>query len=324
MKTQQFSIMIDESTNHSSVKHLAIIIRMFDLSKFIVRDEFAALLKVADGTSNGIHSVLIEFFNKNNIPCKANMVGFASDGASAMFGKNKSVKTLLENECTELFVIKCTCHSLALVASYACEKIPNKVEQLIRDVYTYLKYSYKRQSTFKEFQTFVDIKPHKLLQPNQTRCLSLHNCIKRVIEQYPALKLYFTGEKLLDNKAENIYSNVCDPMTEIYLQFLDYVLPIITDINIEFQSQKPKIQKLYSIMETTYRTILSFYIKPEYLSKTDVSNIQYRNSNNFLPLKDIYVGGYCMAVLSTNSIPNKEEFLNTCLRFYIECSHQIF
>jgi len=106
MKTQFFSIMIDESTDHSSIKHLAILIRMFDFIKFTVRDEFAALLKVAQG----IHSVILEFFNKN-------MVGFASDGASVMFGVNMSVKILLEIDSPGLFVIKCTCHSLALIAS---------------------------------------------------------------------------------------------------------------------------------------------------------------------------------------------------------------
>lgn len=324
MKTQFFSIMIDESTDHSSIKHLAIVIRMFDFKKFTVRDEFAALLKVADGTAQGIHSVLLEFFNNNNIPFKKNMVGFASDGASVMFGVNRSVKTLLEIDSPGLFVIKCTCHSLALIASYACEKVPNKVEQLVRDVYTYLKYSFKRQSAFNEFQMFVEAKPHKLLQPCQTRWLSLHSCIKRVIEQYSALKLYFTGEKLIDNNADRIHLMLCDPMIEIYLHFLDYILPIITDLNIEFQSAKPKVYKLYSKIETMYKTVLSFFIKSEYLEITSVSQIQYRNPTNFLPLDDMYVGGYCMALLSKNLIPNKNEFLNICLSFYIECCHQLY
>lgn len=38
----------------------------------------------------------------------------------------------------------------------------------------------------------------------------------------------------------------------------------------------------------------------------------------------MYVGGYCMAALSKNLIPNKNEFLSICLSFYIECCHQLY
>jgi len=83
--------------------------------------------------------------------------------------------------------MKCLCHSLALCGSYACEKIPSDVEELLRDIYSYMKYSFKRQHEFQEFQHFVNTKSHKLLQPSQTRWLSLHACVKRINEQYATL-----------------------------------------------------------------------------------------------------------------------------------------
>lgn len=141
--------------------------------------------------ANNVFNEIIEFFNVNSIPYKNNLIGFASDGAATMFGSRHSVKTLLENEIPDIFVFKCVCHSLMLCASYAAEKIPDHVEDLVRDVYTYMKLSFKRQSKFQEFQVFCENKPHKLLQPCQTRWLSLHSCIRRVLEQYNALKLYF-------------------------------------------------------------------------------------------------------------------------------------
>lgn len=103
-----------------------------------------------------------------------------------MFGVRNSVKTLLVNEIPHIFVMKCMCHSLALYASYAAEKLPNYVEDFIREVYTYMHQSFKRQSEFKNVQSFVESKPHKLLQPSQTRWLSLHSCAKRVLEQFNA------------------------------------------------------------------------------------------------------------------------------------------
>lgn len=50
MKNQFFSIMIDESTDKSSVKHLAVVTRIVDTS-YEVRDEFVGLFKVPSATA---------------------------------------------------------------------------------------------------------------------------------------------------------------------------------------------------------------------------------------------------------------------------------
>jgi len=143
MKNNLFSIMIDESTDHSNTKHLVIVTRMMNNETYEVRDEFAGLVQVSDGTAQGLYDTIIMFFNKNNINYKKNLVGFASDGANVMFGNHHSVKSLLEHDVPNIFVMKCLCHSLALCASYACEKIPSDVEELLRDIYSYMKYSFK-------------------------------------------------------------------------------------------------------------------------------------------------------------------------------------
>ncbi|KAL5237061.1 hypothetical protein ACI65C_004471 [Semiaphis heraclei] len=238
MQNSYFSILIDESTDRSAIKHLAIVVRIMDKNQFL-------------------------FFNTNNIPYKDNLIGFASDGANVMFSCKHSVKTLLE-EVRGIFLVKCICHSIALCASYAAEKLPNTVEDLIRDIYTYMKLSYKRQSEYKEFQVFVDAKPHKLLQASQTRWLSLHSCVKRILEQYKALKLYFEGEHLIDNKDGNIHSFLSNPFTELYLNFLDFALHILTKTNLAFQSESPQMHLIYSKVATADKTILDCYINNEY------------------------------------------------------------
>lgn len=77
---------------------------------------------------------------------------------------------------------------------------------------------------------------------------------------------------------------------KLYLKFLEYVLPIFNNLNIEFQSESPKIYLLYDKIENAYRTLLSYYMNPEYLKTTDVAQIQYRNPTNYIPLDKIYCG----------------------------------
>lgn len=152
MINQKFSIIIDESTDYSSVKHLAIIVRIMDYSNYKINDDFLCLLQVTNATAIIIFEKIKQFFIQHNISYKKNLIGFASDGANTMFRNHHSVKTLLEEDVPGIFVMKCICHSLALCASYACEKLPYCIEELVRNVYNYMKQSFKRLSEFKDFQ----------------------------------------------------------------------------------------------------------------------------------------------------------------------------
>ncbi|XP_008178816.1 zinc finger protein 862-like [Acyrthosiphon pisum] len=131
MQNSYFSILIDESTDRSSIKHLAIVVRIMDKNQFLVRDEFACLESISHATAKNIFDVIIKFFNTNEIPYKDNLIGFASDGANAMFGCRHSVKTLLEEEVPGIFLMKCVCHSMALCASYACYQTVHFLKQIL-------------------------------------------------------------------------------------------------------------------------------------------------------------------------------------------------
>lgn len=148
------------------------------------------------------------------------------------------------------------------------------------------------------------------------------------MEQLKALKLYFQAEHLIDNKASDLYLRVSNPTFELYLNFLDFVLPILTSLNKLFQHEKPQIYHLYSKMASAYKTILDCYMQSNYLEKTDLEKVQYRNPQYFLKNDEIYVGGKCMALLSETdyklSSAEKKIFFTNCLNFYVECSKQIF
>jgi hypothetical protein len=159
---------------------------------------FITLIEVNSATSQALYDHVINFFDENNISYKKNMIGYASDGANNMMGSHNSLATKLKKDITNLFVFKCICHSFHLCASYACMKLPKYVEDVARDIYNYISNNPKRLCEYKEFQQFLNLKIHKLLHPAQTRWLSLHSVVKRIISQYPALKLYFTSAALND------------------------------------------------------------------------------------------------------------------------------
>lgn len=86
LKDKKFSLLVDESTDVSSIKQLAMIVRYDDQEKIV--DQFLALVPVHDATANTLYKVVTTFFKENNISWKTQMIGYASDGANNVSGCN--------------------------------------------------------------------------------------------------------------------------------------------------------------------------------------------------------------------------------------------
>lgn len=325
LRTTKFSLIIDESTDIGTIKNLAVIARYYTKGK--VCDTFLELMEISQGTAENIYNSIVSFFNENHIDYKSNMIGLAADGASVMMGRHHSVSVLFKNDIPHLFVLKCVCHSFALCASNAVKCLPAEIEQLTRDVFNFMR-SFKRITEYGEFQKFVEVKPHKLLHPSQTRWLSLVQVVKRFLQQYDALSLYFKSEFLekKNRTVESIYNLLNCKVTKLYFEFLSYALTLFTDLNIEFQSEAPKVQTLYNKIKQVYITLLDNYLKPTYIKNTPTENIQFRNPHNFLPLPEIYLGPYVSRSLVNTKIAENDlnVFRQKCLEFYIEAAKQIY
>jgi hypothetical protein len=68
-------------------------------------------------------------FKLHSIPF-GNLIGFCADNASVCMGVMSSLKTRLLAMQPFLFVLGCTCHTLALIASWASKMLPAWLEQV--------------------------------------------------------------------------------------------------------------------------------------------------------------------------------------------------
>lgn len=279
---------------------------------------FLALLPVQHANAENLYSKIVNYFNKNGIPYKENLIGFASDGASVMVGQYNSVQTRLKSDIPNIFILKCICHSFSLCASSACGKLPRAIEDLIRNVHNYISNSPKRVDTLKEFQKFTHTPIHKLLHPAQTRWLSLESAVNRIIEQYNALVLFFRSEG-----AENILNQLQDPLTKPFLIFLQFALPLFTNLNKEMQSEKPKLYQLHTSVSTVYKTLLEYYIKRQVIQEQALYEVNYKDPANFLPLEEIYLGAKIAIIMSSLSKESAYVLRKRCLDFFIESAYQI-
>nr|XP_050051083.1 uncharacterized protein LOC126547226 [Dermacentor andersoni] len=265
LRTQKFSLLVDESTDKATVKHLSLVARVMNADGGIM-DAFFDLVPVSDATASSLYTSLKAVFSAAEIPYDKNLIGFAADGANVMMGAPHSVASLLQAEIPGLFIMKCVCHSFHLCASYACKTLPRGVEDLARDVFNYF-LSPKQTSAFQEFQKLAEVKPHKLLHPIKPNkvAASLQVVVTRLLEQMPALILFFkkaaTDDRLL--AVEAILEKLTDPSTKLYLEFLEYVLPFFTNLNKELQSEETRIHLLHEKVSAMLKCILECYISSE-------------------------------------------------------------
>jgi len=133
-------------------------------------------------------------------------------------------------------MLNCICHSSGIIASKACEKLPNSCESLIRGVATYISGSAKRCAVLGEFQDFFEIQRNKILKLLETRWLCLHKCVVRLLDNWEVLKNYFilatTEDKL--KSAEIILDYLNDNSVKAYLLFLKYLLHYFNNFNALF------------------------------------------------------------------------------------------
>ncbi|KAL0849463.1 hypothetical protein ABMA28_013746 [Loxostege sticticalis] len=324
-RNRKFSLIVDESTDMGCIKHLCMVVRYYDEK---VTDTFLGLIPLQDATAQILYDHIVKFFADNEIPYRQNMIGFASDGANTMMGQHNSLASRFLTDIPHLYLVKCICHSFHLCASYACLKLAREPEDLIRDIYNYFN-SPKRSAQLKEFQEFMNLKPHKLLHPSQTRWLSVRAAVSRLLEQYQALILYFTDAAFTDRlrASDNILHMLKNPYNKLYLEFLEFSLKIFNDLNQLMQSERPQIHKLHENVCVLYKNLLDCYIKDSYLTQTELQNVEYANPRNFKALEEMYLGAKVAMTVATNSAELNPSDVTTfklrCLDFYIEGAKQI-
>ncbi|XP_022182197.1 uncharacterized protein LOC111042013 isoform X3 [Myzus persicae] len=214
--------------------------------------------------------------------------------------------------------MKCVCHSAHLCVSEACKYLPRSCEDLARNIYNFLKSSSKRQSELKQFQRFMDIEPHKMLHPSQTRWLSLGAVVSRLLEQWDALKLFFTDTYLSQRliATEHIYQNLNDPFMKLYYYFLDWILPMFNKFNSFFQTKEVVVNDLHDMIIELYTEILQCFLKKDYISRTPLNEINPKNSMYQLINNQLYLG---ISVMRYKEKPEIVKDQHRLKDFYEKC-----
>ena len=109
LRSRKFSFIIDEKTDKSTAKQLAILATFFDIESFKGKQYLLDMTEVEDGSAQGIYSAVKKTFTELHVPME-NVIGYCSDTTNVMFGEYNSVSQLLKLEYPNVVTVKCSCH----------------------------------------------------------------------------------------------------------------------------------------------------------------------------------------------------------------------
>ena len=321
----KFSVLLDESTDVSTTQVLAVVVRYFDEDKQDVCDALLDTIEVEDGSAQGLYQSLKAMLQEKKIPLE-NIIGFGSDNCSVMMGRTSGFQALLKQDVPSLFVMGCICHSFALCASQAVKMLPNFMEEFLRELTSYFSHSSKRLNDFRLIQDAVQVSQYRILKLAATRWLSRESVIARILEQWPALLLYF-GSEVKENVRDHAFRvnrALNHRGTKHLLFFVQYILRKINAMNAEFQAEGFRLHVVHRRICAEYKAILCSFIKENILRDHPLHEIDPADGLVHVPTDDIYLGGAAMAEFSKDPIPDRAyDLKQACKRFLVEICQQI-
>jgi len=201
-----------DASNHGSIKIFTVLVRYF-------LPRVGICVKVLDISSKpGETSLIISDLIQTAIcefGLEKKVVAFCGDNAKVNFGGitrggENNVFHRLQVTFPHLIGIGCTAHIVHNALKKACDVIPFDVEHIIVKIYAHFYLYTVRTEALKAFCDEADVEYKKLLGYAKTRFLALGPAIKRILQLFDALKIYFTklpkGERVVKEFFNNAES----------------------------------------------------------------------------------------------------------------------
>lgn len=265
-----YSIMIDETSTITLENTLIIYATYFDERSKRSHHAFLKLLQLCDRTSDGITKCILSYLKSKKLDI-GKLIGFASDGASTMLGKDNGVARQLTNLNPFIINSHCVAHKLSLanVDSFVQIEEFKLFESIIKQIYRFFRRSSKRYEELSAFQTVLQEKQLKVVGFSAVRWLSIYDNVLRVKQNYKSMVCTFRQEWDYEKniEAEALFNHM---RTETFLYLLYLLLDVMNVlkplINI-FQKDELNYAMLDILISTTIDSI-----RVKLADKADISS----------------------------------------------------
>ena len=248
-------VIIDEASTISSKSVLVIFVKVEDeeLSPIIFLD----LVELESQGAEQIYNTMLDSLNSagfNNEYLKQNLIGFCSDGASVMLGRNSGVGTRLQSNFFNIVIWHCLNHRLQLVLDDSVDDIKqvNHLKIFLDKIYTIFHKSNKNQTELFNISEELGqqiLKIGRVLGPRWASC-SLRSAVA-VWRAYPALYTYFSSS----TKYSGMAARLCN---KNFLKDLALMIDILNEMSLLSNALQARGTTLFRGENLIKRSIKAF------------------------------------------------------------------
>ncbi|XP_039309107.1 protein ZBED8-like [Solenopsis invicta] len=233
LKTNQFSIQLDESTLPTNEALLLAYVRFIQDEKISQELLFARNLET-DTKGETIFNTLEKFCDEKKIPLK-NIISAATDGAPAMAGRHKGFIAYLKNKVPDVLAVHCVIHRQHLVARNLSERLFQSLQHVIKALCV---------ANDEDF--------NRLLFHTEVRWLSRGTCLTRFYN------LFDSVIEFLENKDTELRDNIITSKNDI--AYLTDLYKLFNDINLQLQGNDLNLIKTKNVVAAFVAKLL-LYVK---------------------------------------------------------------
>jgi len=240
-KNNALSIMVDESTDRSLHHYLVLLIVALENERPVTYFYRNILLR-DDESAEGLMNAILECWDADGITdlMKKNLVGFASDGASVMTGRNNGLAKRFERftDRNFLYAIHCMAHRLHLAIRRALNGVQSvtNLEEVLKILHNfYYGHGHKRKAHLRDFADEFGLKLREVNSVFETRWIaSEYSSLFRLKDSWKTLYLDLESisrdnkhSPSMQERARNLQKNLINKNFLLLLIFLMDVLQVL-------------------------------------------------------------------------------------------------
>uniref|UniRef100_A0ABD2WAK6 Phorbol-ester/DAG-type domain-containing protein n=1 Tax=Trichogramma kaykai TaxID=54128 RepID=A0ABD2WAK6_9HYME len=151
--------------------------------------------------------------------------------------------------------------------------------------------------------------------------------MRSILWKWVVLISYFEKEASKDETAKRIHDLLCDPVAELYVKFLYFILSKFAHVNEELQSVSTVLNENQDSMSELFLNIVSLYMVSNYVIETKIQDIDPTNEDHMKEQSSINVGMECLRLLNKEDTKigynEKKEFFEACQKFLITACSEL-
>ena len=258
-KSTAVGIMIDESTDLGTEKHLIVYINY--LVDGVMHTSYLTLQKLIASNADVVFNSLISLLRV----CKVEMTkvfGFSSDGAAVMLGRENGVVKKLLSQNPYMMSMHCVAHKLALSSLDASKSVREVgfYEGVLHALHSHFSRSSKRLEHLRIWQDILEDPKVKPLAVHQVRWLSFANCVDNVRRTLHSLLKTLKTESEDDSMAESLYNSLRTYKVLFLTHFFSDIMADIAMVSRKFQERGLSYNDLSQTLSAVCSSIEQQYL----------------------------------------------------------------